>query len=165
MGSFSGTSASAAMYEDHEQRIAGFVAKLQAASEQCGALFLINGTAIGFDLFENSTIFNQLLTKLVYGYALDAIDQEKTSSSNGDEQTIAQQLLEQAKMAQIEVFKAVGEGQDLRLVAGTQFSGGALEVDGRILHIFGFNNQESSDGENSSKSRISRPSMRRSFRH
>lgn len=163
MGSHSGTSASAAMYENYEERITGFVATLQAIPEQSGALFLINGAAIGFDLFESSTIFNKLLNKLIHGYALDAIDQGGNAPESTDEQEAAKQLLAQATMAKVETFKAVGEGQDLRLVADTQFSGGALEVDGRILHIFGFNNPGSFDENGPSGSRIARPSMRRGF--
>lgn len=164
MSSFSGTHASSAMYEDYQEHINGFVAALQAVPEQCGALFLINGVAIGFDVFENNAIFNKLLPKLVHSYALDAIDQATSQETpNADaEQNAAQQLLDQTKTAKVETFKAVGEGQDLRLVGEKQFSGGALEVDNRILHLFGFNGIDAND--ESPQSRILRSSMRRNSR-
>src|SRR5687767_5569277 len=48
---------------------------LSPSERQCGALFLIGGRVVGFDLFDRAVTLRRLLPKLVRSVAMDAIDQ------------------------------------------------------------------------------------------
>ncbi len=125
-----------------------------------GALFQLNGGVLGLDLFDSARTLSVLLPKLVESSALDAIDAAETVApavgSDG-----ARRFLDEVAQAQLERFPAVGEGEDLRL-RHAQVAGGALLVDGRVVHLCAFRVQagEGSD-TGSGGSRLVRASQRR----
>jgi hypothetical protein len=51
------------------------VETLRPVERQCGALFLIDGRVVGFDLFDSVVTLRRVLPKLVRSVAIDAIDQ------------------------------------------------------------------------------------------
>lgn len=151
------------MYEHHRVLIDEFVQAITPVEQQVGALFLINGLPIGFDLLESSELFRKIFIKLIQSYALDAIDQwrEEGEQEPVDAQAAAQKLLDAARSASIERFKALGDGYDLRLHS-PYFTGGALEEAGRILHCYGFYIGDEGAGLSSAaRSYMARPSTRR----
>ncbi|KOR29761.1 hypothetical protein TI04_07835 [Achromatium sp. WMS2] len=138
MGCSSGTRASAVMYEDYEETIDDYIDALTLQPGQVGSLFLINGQAVGFDLFANPEIFNKVFTKLVHSYALDAIDlREDTLPPQELNDEPAKMLLEAVRNSPVDSYAALGAGQDLRFHT-EQVTGGGLEVNGNIVHLFGF---------------------------
>ncbi len=160
LGARSETGAAAAMYEKHRSSLRSYVETFSVVELQAGAVFAINGKVVGLDLFDSSQAFEGLLPKLVQSYALDALDvlQPVTEvPSAGD----IKAFMTEVAMAEIERFPAVGAGEDLRLT-GDRLAGGALELDGQVLHLCAFRLADASD---STAGRRARASVRRATRH
>ncbi len=160
------TRAAAAMYEDNRARLDDFEKAFTPADRQTGALFAINGKAVGFDLFDSSKPFRAMTPSLVQSYALDAIDNldEKSSENPHPDSQIAQKLLDDCAKSVVNSFPALGEGHDLRL-QGEGLTGGALEVDERVLHLCAFRLPEDPQPENNNRrGRMARLSVRRAHR-
>jgi hypothetical protein len=156
----SATSAMADIYEHHAGRVEDYAAAFTAAEGQVGALFALNGEVNGFDLFDAPSTLAALLPKLVRSYALDAID-AWSEGIKPPTAEVAPRLLLAAAAAVGQGFPAVGLGEDFRLT-GKGFSGAALVLDGRIIHLTGFcmaSAAEDSPGER--PTRFSRASERR----
>jgi hypothetical protein len=62
------------MYARHRPRLEDFVAAVHPVEGQVGALFAVNGSPWGMDLFDSPATLGKTLPKLVRSYALDAID-------------------------------------------------------------------------------------------
>jgi hypothetical protein len=163
MESRSPTSAAAAMYENHRQRLDDFRGAFESVEGQVGALFAVNGEAAGFDLFDSSHALGKLLPKLVESYALDAIDQfsEEPREVRGEDVT---GLVEAVAGAEAEGHPAVGQGTDIRL-HGPRLSGGALADGGRIVHLCAFRLPEEETMNGRLGSRFASASVRRRARH
>jgi len=136
LGSHSATEAMAAMYEKESARLGGFERAFHPLDKQVGAVFAINGQILGAELFDAAAVFKKLLDKLVGSYAMDAIEEPDQQREAVSEQAVTE-FLSRIKASAIESFPAVGEGQDLRL-HGRGISGGALLVDGRLVHLSAF---------------------------
>jgi hypothetical protein len=136
LGSHSATEAMAAMYEKESARLGGFERAIHPQDKQVGAVFAINGQILGAELFDSAAVFKKLLDKLVGSYAMDAIEEPDQQREAVSEQAVTE-FLSRIKASAIESFPAVGEGQDLRL-HGRRISGGALLVDGRLVHLSAF---------------------------
>jgi hypothetical protein len=161
------TMAAAAMYEDNRASLDDFTKAFAPVDNQTGALFVINGKAIGFDLFDSGKPFRSMLPSLVQSYALDALDVLITNDNHNEKQKpvapqLAQALLADCVQAAVNRFPALGEGSDLRL-QGDGLTGGALEVDEKIVHLCAFRLPETEpDAENRSRrSCLARASVRR----
>lgn len=132
----SGTEAAAAMYEAHQAHIDGFLAAFPVLEHQAGAIFAINGRLTGLDLFDNPQTWRLLCRKLLQSYALDAIDAEAANNPPPEPGAIVG-FLDSIEEARVERFPGVGQGDDLRL-SGATLTGGALEFDGRVIHLCAF---------------------------
>lgn len=160
LGTHSATGAMMAMYLDHAPQIEEYVQAFHAGAQQCGAVFAINGEVQGIDLFDHSHTLRAVLPKLVRGYALDAIDgrqPEATEASAG----AAAEFLKIVRAAEAMKAEALGIGADLR-IESDDVDGGALSVDGRLIHLFVFRRTRRGRETGSRFSaRMSRPSRRR----
>lgn len=162
MDAFSDTGAAEALYKTYQDSLDNYHKAFSAIDKQAGALFLINGEAVGLDLFDSPQTLASQLPKLVQSYALDAIDAGQTGPVT--DTTHAEKFVEEVANAVVERFPAVGEGEELRLRADA-LSGGALVAERRIIHLCAFRMQDtrytSVDGEGS---RLIRASLRRRVR-
>jgi|SRR5579872_5555777 len=156
MSACSETSAMAALYERHETSMEAFVEAMPPLPRQRGALFAIGGEIVGFDLFDCAATLGKLLPKIVRSYALDAMDSRAEQPAPPTEAVRA--FLSRAAAGETRSFDAVGLGTDLRLEA-PGLAGGALEVDGRIVHLGVFARACSAAEASAS---LSRASIRRS---
>ncbi len=136
MNSFSATEAMADMYEQQRDRLGGFEKAFRAVDRQVGAVFAINGRILGAELFDSAEVFAKLLNKLVGSYAMDAIEEPEANGEALDGPAVTD-FLSRIQASAMESFPAVGEGQDLRL-HGRGVSGGALQADGRVVHLSAF---------------------------
>jgi hypothetical protein len=160
MGVSSSTSAAEALYDANRTRLDDYLSGFTPQENQVGALFVINGKAVGFDLFDNARTMEKQLPKLVQSFALDAID-ESSQLSGEPSQEEAESLLKAAMDADVERFSAVGEGEDLRL-QGQGITGGGLLHENRLIHLCVFRMPEQNrNGENTDDIRITRASNRR----
>jgi len=160
MGAESPTGAAAEMYRQHRPRLEDFVAAVAPVEGQVGALFAVNGSPWGIDLFDAPATLGKTLPKLVRSYALDAIDVASETPAPLLEQE-ALRFVSDAMSARVDRFPAVGLGEDLRLAAPA-LTGGALAVDGRVVHLCAFRVGRSAQGNApEGASRLARASVRR----
>ena len=137
------------------------VESLLPIERQCGALFLIAGRVVGFDLFDRASTLRHLLPKLVRSVAVDAVDKSlavdpahvgrslspRSDSRKSDRRQpsvslvtkVSEHFLSLACAAEVHEMPAVGLGRDVRLFSRV-ISGAALSVDGSLLHLSAFHN-------------------------
>lgn len=144
MRAHSATEAAAALYETHSARLDAFVAAFSPVANQVGAVFVVNGQAVGLDLFDSPATFAAQLPKLVQSYALDALDAAGAVPHVAERESV-DWLLQEVEEAGYASFAAVGAGEDLR-ISTDRVTGGALVVDGRLVHLCAFRLGEGGDG-------------------
>jgi hypothetical protein len=132
----SGTAAMGDLYDQQQDRLAGFRDAFRAIPSQVGAVFALNGQMVGAEFFDAEATFQRFLQKLLDSYAMEAID---AVSPNADVPSLetAAAFLRRIQTAAVETFRAIGEGHDIRLRGGG-IAGGALAKDGRIVHLAAF---------------------------
>ena len=129
----SDTDAMSDIYEKECARVDEFVEAFPARPSQVGALFLIGGKVAGLDLFDHPTVLEKLLPKLVRSYALDAMEVEPKAPEVPPAK-VAESFMAKVAHSPISELPAVGLGADQRFDA-EGLSGGALVVDGRVIHM------------------------------
>jgi len=156
------TSAAAAMYEQKRHDLNRYLEAFTPANNQTGALFAINGKAVGLDLFDSTKPLDTMLSGLVQSYALDAIDQFADNPPETPAPTeTAVSLLADCAAATVTSFPALGAGQDLRLQS-EKVTGGALALEERVIHLCAFRPAaENQAGRRQRGGRITRSSVRR----
>lgn len=112
--------------------LADFVAAFRPEPRQRGAVIAIDERIAGVELFDSPDAYARVLPRLVRAYAIDALESERTAapSASADD---ARRFLDRIKAAKVERFKAIGEGEDLR-IGGGDLAGGALGCDERVIH-------------------------------
>jgi hypothetical protein len=125
------------IYARNAPRLEEYVAAFRALGGQAGAVFAINGRLETLELFAFTDTLLLLLTKLVRGSAIDAIEEYREASPTPARDEVAA-FLKRVAEAPAGVFPAVGLGEDLRLQA-PGLAGGALAFDGALLHLCAFN--------------------------
>jgi hypothetical protein len=124
------------LYEGRAREIGAYASALKAAPGQRGAVFAVDGKVTGVELFDSPGPFARCFAKIVRSYAMDAIESEKGAVAAAARADVKAFLEAMAKAA-AENFPALGEGEDVRL-SGEGITGGALVVDGRVVHLAGF---------------------------
>ena len=130
------TAAMADIYETHMKRVDTYADGFTAADQQAGAVFVINGEVIGFDLFDSPATLKKLLPKLVRSYALDAIE-AVTEKGDAASRRAVEELLLAVRRAEAQTYSAVGEGVDVRLT-GPDLTGAGLVAKERVVHLSAF---------------------------
>jgi hypothetical protein len=92
---------------------------------------------VGVELFDSAAAFSRYLEKLVRAYALDAIERKADESPAMPSERDARAFLDLLWATHAERFKALGEGEDIRLT-GQGIAGGALADRGRLVHLAAF---------------------------
>ncbi len=130
------TDAMSDIFESRTSHLGDYRAALCPQQGQVGAAFAIGGTLIGVELFDAAESYAKLHSKLISGYAVDAIEERVQSSSQITLEGVRQFL---ARIAETPAtpYRALGDGTDLR-ISSQNLSGGALEVEGRIIHLAAF---------------------------
>ena len=157
MGAESPSGAMEEIFVRHAEFADRCVETLRPVPRQAGALFLLDGRVVGFDLFDRSITLRRLLPKLVRSVAMDAVDR---GMGDGDSRNlrrpalkvgrrgtaplspdllikVAEHFLDTTRTADVHEDDAVGMGRDLRLSAAT-LSGAALEANASIVHLSAF---------------------------
>lgn len=132
-GAVSDTQAMADIYTDSETRLGDYERAFRPVAGQVGAVFAINGQIAGVELFDASAAFAAYLPKLVKSYALDAIDTQTKVSPVVETDTV-HRFLRRLGSAKQDRYPSTGAGEDVRL-EGEVITGGALEHDGKLLHL------------------------------
>jgi len=104
---------------------------------QIGVIVAINGRASGVEMFDSAETLRTYLPKIMRSYALDAIA-NATKKPHRAEEKEATRLLDSILELDTKSFPAVGLGEDLR-IDSPDITGGALCLDGRVIHLAAFN--------------------------
>ena len=131
----SATHAIADAYEHFSGSVEEYVAAFNTSDTQLGACFAINGRIRGVELFDVSATCAKLMPKLIRSYALDAIEEQQEAATN-DAQSVAA-FIQAVAAAPVGSFKALGEGEDLR-IHSKSIAGGALAARDRVVHLCAF---------------------------
>ncbi len=139
MDAVSDTAASDYMYETHRVGLDEYLDQFSLHPQQVGVAFTVDGATTGIDVFDSADAMRGSFSKLVESYALDAIDQGRFVSKSTDigADVDIGKFLDRIGQASVKIYPAVGEGEDYRLDT-SEFSGGALVVDGRMVHLCAF---------------------------
>lgn len=136
MESRSETGAVDALYDRLQTSTAEFTAAFATMPAQVGAVFTIDERVAGIELFDSPATFRHFFSRLVESYALDAL--EEPVRYDAEPPTMAvQAFLERVLGGTATRHPAVDLGEDLRLT-GDGLTGGALVVDGRVVHFSAF---------------------------
>ena len=133
MGSASPSQAFEQVYQDYAARLDDLGSRLQPPEGCHGVLFAVAGQIEGADIFDQPATLAKLWTKLVRGYALDAME---TSQSEAPPITTEDgaRWIQAAAGAKTESYPSPGIGRDVRLEA-TALSGSGLVVDEQAVHL------------------------------
>jgi len=143
----SSTDAIADAYAHFSGSVDEYVDAFKTSDTQVGACFVINGKIRGVELFDVSATCAKLMPKLIRSYALDAIE-ERQEIGTPDSQNIVD-FIQAVATAPADSFKALGEGEDLR-INSSNIAGGALAARDRVVHLCAFS--EESDAQTLDKS-------------
>jgi hypothetical protein len=130
------TGAMSAIFERHAAPIDAYADAIVPVDQQVGALFAVDGTVKGLDLFDSPETLRKILPKLVRSYAADAIESGRRPVRRASAKKAAA-FLESVAAAEPRSFPAVGAGVDLRFES-TAVTGGALAVEDRFVHVAAF---------------------------
>ena len=138
------TGAMEALFQQHASFLDACVAACQPVDRQAGALFALNNSIVGFDLFDSPYTLTALLPKLVRSVALDARNHRDGGAfsriTDADKGTITfatALFLGAVGTAWSHASPGVGLGQDLRLT-GQGITGAALVHEARVVHLSAF---------------------------
>jgi hypothetical protein len=137
LGVVSETLAMSDIYVDRDAQIAAYVRAFRPLPAQRGAVVAIGGKVVGVELFDSAAAFSRYLEKLVRAYGLDAIERKADAPPASASESDARAFLDRLCATQAERFKALGEGEDIRLT-GQGVAGGALAAGGRLVHLAAF---------------------------
>jgi len=155
----SNTGAIADAYEHFSGSVDEYVKAFNTSETQVGACFAINGKICGIELFDMSDTCGKLMPKLIRSYALDAIEEQRESTTDGS-QSISD-FIQAVAAAPADSFEALGEGEDLR-IHSNGIAGGALAARERVVHLCAFS-QESEAGTREHSGRMRRASARQHY--
>ena len=134
LGAASPTSALSDGFDSRASDINDFLGVLKPQPEQIGLIYRIGGMLAGLDLFGSKAAFAGAFAKLVRGSALQALAGFQTDANTPLED---RQFLGVVLSASCDRFPAVGLGEELRYDT-SEIGGGALELDGSLIHLFAF---------------------------
>jgi hypothetical protein len=155
----SATQAMAEIFDRHRTSLESFVEALTPGDEQIGGLFAIGSEIVGLDLFDRRTTLAAMLPKLVRSYAIDAIDSERVDDKRAKKKD-AKAFLGKLARAEIRSYEAGGLGTDLRLRT-PGIVGGALAVDGILVHLAAFAVDPDAETSESDSGNLARLHFRR----
>ena len=123
-------------YASRAAELDDYLRAFRPVPRQVGAVALIDGRAVGIELFDSSGAFGRYLPKLVRSYALDALE-TLAGGPVAPAELEARSFLARLCSTAAEHSPALGEGEDVRL-NGNGIAGGAIVADGRVVHLAGF---------------------------
>src|SRR5687767_10087391 len=106
LGYASPTSAMQDVYENRRTSIDEYVHDVNVADGQVGAIFAINGTAAGMELFDSTDTLRTYLPKILRSYALDALANQSLAPVKAEDAEAAR-LLEAILALDAKSFPAI----------------------------------------------------------
>lgn len=162
LGSFdSETGAMSDAFENRRSQIDEILSAHPSPIEgQTGVMACVSGKVIALDCFDKHETLDQLWTRLVSGYAMDALEEIPAEIR---EETV-KTFLADAAAAEASLHEGIGVGFDIAL-SGKVTVGNALLFDEGVVHLAIFPNDAADSRPDRTGSRIERPRSRRSRRN
>lgn len=132
------TSAMEDFYKVNKNNSQSYLDAFKLEDEQNGVLVFINDKPMGIEYISDTSVFAQNFTKIVKSYVPTAIretDNYKESDLDYIEQ--GKIFLANFKDCEIETFKSLGMGNDLRFNS-EKVTASALVVENELIHFVGF---------------------------
>ncbi len=135
------TGAMEAIFLQHSTFIDSCVHACRPVQGQVGALFVVAGRIVGFDLFDSGKTLRKLLPKLVRSVAVEALDAQSDGAAAPEEPSphgsTPEHFLGAVGASTFGSARAVGLGEDFRL-AQPGLTAAALVAEGRAVHLAAF---------------------------
>ena len=141
---YSPSGAMSAIHDEDRSLVQDYEKAFHPVPGQIGALFFLNGRTAGLDAFGRQETLVRVFSKLLRSYALDAVDRYDPAGSPPLPEIEAQAFVEACAKARVEVFPAVGLGQDGRL-SSLRIVGFALALEGQLFHLSAFSRSGAGD--------------------
>ncbi len=127
------TSSMEDVYKARKPRLDEYLEHIRPWPGQAGLAVAIDGETVGVELFESPEVFSQYFDRLIRAYAAEVVGSQAVATVVPDRYSV-RHLLRRISRADIDVYDAVGNGQELRF-SQSQLNGAALVVDDRLLHM------------------------------
>jgi hypothetical protein len=131
------TEAMADLYVRHQGDLDAYATAFEAQPRQVGAVFAINGSIRGAELFDSAATFGKFLRKVVGSYALDAVEERGQGTAAPPDLSEVRAFLARLQAAPQTSFDALAEGTDVR-VEDAAAAAAALVVDAKVVHLAAF---------------------------
>jgi hypothetical protein len=158
------TAAMGEIYERNQTHLNDFVRAMPRTDNQVGAVFSICGKIVGVDVFDCTDTFTKAAPKLIRSYAVDALESPVEAATETVTTDAVRAFLGDIAAADINRFKAVGLGDDLRFNT-PNLAGAALQISGQVVHLVSFPGSFFADNQQrqSGHRLMARARMRRTF--
>lgn len=136
------------IFESYDNDIRQYEERFKYHPDQVGFIAVIGNKIAGLDVFGIRTVVPKVYGKLLKGYIFDALDQSLTGKEGSQKESLNKEeiqtlhdeigkFLKELKTAKKDVYKSVGEGEDVRF-ARKNTTGFALVNDNAVVHIAAF---------------------------
>lgn len=137
------------IFESYDDEIKKYEDKFKILQGQVGFVAMIGKKIVGLDIFGSRSVLPKIYSKILRGYILDALDQDrarkrKASIKGQTEQAEKETLIEEVnkffkkiETAKKDSFKSVGEGDELRF-GNKRINGFALVNNDEVVHMAAF---------------------------
>ena len=136
LGAMSSPSSSDAMqdvYRNYDLKLRELEEKLPAPSDCNGAVFIIAGSIVGTDFFDDADTLRKLWPKLIRSCSIDALERQAKNERSTSVHEISSWLEASASATQ-ESFPSPGMGLDVR-IEGQDVLGASLVIDDHPVHM------------------------------
>src|SRR6516164_76014 len=136
LGAMSSPSSSDAMqdvYRNYDLKLRELEEKLPAPSDCNGAVFIIAGSIVGTDFFDDADTLRKLWPKLIRSCSIDALERQAKNERSTSVHEISSWLEASASATQ-ESFPSPGMGLDVR-IEGKDVLGASLVIDDHPVHM------------------------------
>lgn len=141
------TGAMAEIYGSYESGLSDFLKAFQLVDWQVGAVFAINGQVLGLECFGCHDTFKRFFDKLVKSYALDALDNADTKTTDSPPPDKVRRFMTSAQKGKGETSPSIGLGANILFNSKT-VSGIALVEGDRVLHLSAFRKENKNHASN-----------------
>ena len=124
----------------YNDELTDHIEALQLVPRQRGAIFSVADDFIGLELFDRVSTMKLLLPKLIRSYAIDSLSR-RDNPARRMSMAHARRFLREVAGAELRSHRAVGYGQDIRLIS-EDVSGGGLSCDGVVVQLSAFRKRQ-----------------------
>ncbi len=152
------------IFTSRQNKLNDYLKAFECQPGQRGLLVFVEGKVVGFDLLSREEAYQQLHSKVVKSYAMDAMLRPEEKDAGGDV-TEAQQFIDRARDCEEKKYESVGQGWDYRF-DGEKIIGSALLYRNAVVHtaFFGTDGADERGRERMDVGRIASYLLRRNFR-